>query len=61
MQIAGEGQIEYLTHDPLPVDQTVWLEPDDVAAEIDTVVEAAVRWIRDFDRMPRRPAGRVTP
>ncbi len=52
---------EYLTHDPLPVDQTVWLEPDDVAAEIDTVVEAAVRWIRDFDRMPRRPAGRVTP
>ncbi len=52
---------EFLTHDPLPVDFAVWLESDDVAAGVDTVVEAAVRWIRDFDRTPRRPTGRVTP
>jgi len=52
---------EYLTHDPLPVDVPVWLEPDDVAEGIDTVVEAAIAWIRDYDRAPRRPTGRVTP
>lgn len=52
---------EYLTHDPLPVDHQVWLEPDDVVEGIDTVVQAAVDWIRDYDRTPRRPAGRVSP
>lgn len=52
---------EYLTHDPLEVDHPVWLTPDDVAAGIDTVVESAVRWIQDYDRTPRRPAGRVAP
>jgi hypothetical protein len=52
---------EYLTHDPLPVDHPVWLEPDDVVEGIDTVVEAAVAWIENFDRAPRRPSGRATP
>ncbi len=46
---------EYLTHDPLPVDHPVWLEPDDVAEGRDTVVEAAVDWIRSF-RLWRTPA-----
>ena len=35
----------YLTHDEFPVDEPVWLEPDDVARGIDTVVEAAKAWI----------------
>lgn len=34
-----------LTHLEFPVDEPVWLEPDDVAQEIDTVVEAAASWI----------------
>lgn len=50
-----------LTHEPLPVDHPVWLEPDDVAAGIDTVLAAALRWIEDADRAPRRPSGRVSP
>ena len=36
---------DYLTHDDLPVDQPVWLRPDDVAHGRDTVVGAAVHWI----------------
>ena len=44
---------EYLTHDPLPVYETVWLETDAIGAEIDTVVET-LSMDRDFDRMPRR-------
>jgi hypothetical protein len=36
---------DYLTHDEFPVDEPVWLEPDDVARGLDTVVEAAIRWI----------------
>ena len=52
---------EYLTHDPLPVDHPVWLQPSDVVEGIDTVVEAAVAWIEEFDRAPRHPSGRVTP
>jgi hypothetical protein len=36
---------EYLTHDEFPVDEPVWLRPDDVAHGKDTVVDAAVRWI----------------
>jgi Peptidase family S41/Tricorn protease C1 domain len=38
---------DYLTHDDLPVDQPVWLRPDDVANGKDTVVEAAIDWIND--------------
>ena len=52
---------EYLTHDPLPVDHPVWLTPSDVAAGVDTVVEAAVAWIEDADRAPRLPSGRAIP
>ncbi len=52
---------EYLTHDPLPVDVPVWLLPDDVADGTDTVVAAAVDWIRSFEFAPRRPSGRVSP
>ncbi|MFI5119351.1 MAG: S41 family peptidase [Thermoanaerobaculia bacterium] len=37
---------DYLTHREFPVDEQVWLKPDDVAAGKDTVVEAALRWIR---------------
>jgi C-terminal processing protease CtpA/Prc len=36
----------YLTHREFPVDELVWLRPEDVAQGRDTVVEAAVRWIR---------------
>lgn len=35
----------YLTHDEFPVDEPVWLTPDDVAQGRDSVVEAAVAWI----------------
>ena len=52
---------EYLTHDPLTVDDPVWLIPDDVADGTDTVVEAAVDWIRSFEFAPRRASGRVSP
>jgi hypothetical protein len=34
-----------LTHLEFPVDEPVWLEPDDVAQHRDTVVEAAAAWI----------------
>ncbi|MFF0271230.1 S41 family peptidase [Kribbella sp. NPDC004536] len=37
----------YLTHTGFPVDQAVWLTPDDVAAGHDTVVDAAVNWINN--------------
>ncbi len=36
---------QYLTHVGFPVDEEVWLEPDDVVQGIDTVVEKAVAWI----------------
>jgi len=36
---------DYLTHDDLPVDEPVWLRPDDVAQGKDTVVDAALRRI----------------
>lgn len=36
---------DYLIHDEFPVDQRVWLRPQDVAAGKDTVVEAALRWL----------------
>jgi len=35
----------FLTHDPFPVDHSVWLTPEDVIVGRDTVVEAAVQWI----------------
>ena len=37
---------DYLTHREFPVDQLVWLKPDDVAVGKDTVVEAAMSWLR---------------
>jgi hypothetical protein len=55
---------EYLTHDPFLVDQPVWLTPEDVANGRDTVVEAAMRWIRRSNvttRPPRRATRRVGP
>ena len=52
---------EFLTHDPLAVDHPVWLDPDHVAERRDTVVEAALEWIRSFRLSPRRSTGRRTP
>ncbi len=37
---------DYLTHNEFVVDEPVWLEPDDVARGLDTVVEAAMAWIQ---------------
>lgn len=39
---------EYLTHRGFPVDEDVWLTPDDVARGEDTVVKAAMAWIRSL-------------
>jgi Peptidase family S41 len=36
---------DYLTHREFPVDEPVWLQPDDVAQGKDTVVDAALQWI----------------
>ncbi len=36
---------QYLTHREFPVDEEVWLTPNDVARGYDTVVEAAIDWI----------------
>ena len=41
----------YLIHTDLVVDERVWLNPDDVAAGRDTVVQAALRW---FDQLQGR-------
>ena len=49
----------YLAHTGVQPEIKVWLEPDDVAAGRDTVVDAAVRWIDG--RRPRRPSSRVRP
>ena len=38
----------YLTHDEFKVDEKVWLTPEDVARGHDTVVEAAIEWIRSM-------------
>lgn len=35
----------YLTHSEFPIDEHIWLLPEDVAAGKDTVVDAAIRWI----------------
>ena len=37
---------DYLTHDEVAVDEPVWLTAEDVAVGRDTVVEAALKWIR---------------
>lgn len=52
---------ENLTHDLLPVDHEVWFTLDDIAEGCDTVVEAAIEWIREFEFAPRTPSGRVAP
>ncbi len=44
---------EYLNHVGFPVDEEVWLEPDDVVQGIDTVVERAVAWIAETEPMAR--------
>jgi hypothetical protein len=36
----------HLTHDEFPVDEPVWLTPDDVAQGVDTVAQAALAWIQ---------------
>jgi hypothetical protein len=35
----------YLTHSEFPIDEHVWLQPEDVAVGKDTVVDAAMHWI----------------
>jgi hypothetical protein len=35
----------YLIHREFPVDERVWLRPEDVAVGKDTVVEAALSWL----------------
>jgi len=47
----------YLAHTGVQPDVNVWLNRDDVAAGLDTVVEAAIRWISGAPP-PRRPTGR---
>ncbi len=37
---------EYLTHREFPVDESVWLSPDNVRQGIDDVAQAAIDWIR---------------
>jgi hypothetical protein len=37
---------DFLIHTEFPVDEPVWLQSDDVAAGRDTVVRAALRWLR---------------
>jgi hypothetical protein len=37
---------DYLTHDEVLVDEPVWLTSDDVARGTDSVVAAALAWIR---------------
>jgi hypothetical protein len=37
---------DYLIHTEFPVDELVWLTPDDVAAGQDTVVNAAMKWLK---------------
>ena len=43
---AVSANFQYLTHREFPVDQLVWLTSEDVAAGRDTVVEAALSWLR---------------
>ncbi len=50
---------QYLAHTGIQPDVEVWLERDDVATGRDTVVEAAIKWIKS--RHPRHPTGRRRP
>jgi hypothetical protein len=50
---------QYLAHTGVQVDEEVWLTRDDVAQGRDTVVEAAIEWIRS--RSPRHATGRRRP
>ena len=45
---------EYLIHTDFPVDERVWLTPDDVASGRDTVVHAALDWLRHETHPPAR-------
>ena len=45
--------LNYLTHDEFHVDRPMWLEPDDVAHGVDSVVAEALRWIRIQALIPR--------
>jgi C-terminal processing protease CtpA/Prc len=38
--------MDYLIHTEFPVDELVWLTPDDVATGQDTVVKAAMKWLQ---------------
>jgi C-terminal processing protease CtpA/Prc len=49
----------YLAHTAVQPEVEIWLDRDDVAAGRDTVVEAAIRWIKG--RWPRHPGPRLTP
>ncbi len=49
----------HLAHTGVPVDTEVWFSPADVAQGRDTVVEAALRWIRGH--YPRRARIRIAP
>lgn len=49
----------YLAHTGVQPETKVWLERDDVAAGRDSVVEAAIRWIKGH--RPRRTRARVRP
>ncbi len=49
----------YLAHTGVQPDVEVWLTRDDVAQGRDTVVEAAIEWIKG--RQPRHPTGRRQP
>jgi len=46
----------YITRDDIPIDEPVWLTPDNVAAGIDDVAQAAIDWIitgdSDYDGIP---------
>jgi hypothetical protein len=51
----------YLTHDEFVVDEEVWLLSDDVAQGYDTVVETAVRWIKNQTTNIQQPINRQSP
>ncbi|MFB3909649.1 MAG: S41 family peptidase [Candidatus Eisenbacteria bacterium] len=61
------GEISHhLTHDEFPIDEEVWLTRDDAARGVDTVVEAALGWIRassgaEEEQAAARPIARILP
>jgi hypothetical protein len=44
----GDFPDQFLTHVELEVDEPVWLTPDDVYRRTDSVVEAAIAWIKSI-------------